>query len=198
MKKHQRCTILWQSLLGYWIVLVGILCIDSSSAFAVHAGMKIHNTSNYRAQQTDFDAGPCAGDILNIHYFPGIVNYAKGHHSSAIEEMDYVIFHPSYTRMNPRHAELMSYAYYIRGKILVYHASGPKRLLRAKQDFEDSIQYNARNYASYLELGSLLAANGMPEQSRTILQRLLDVQPDAETAQQARSALSLLQSRASK
>jgi tetratricopeptide (TPR) repeat protein len=143
---------------------------------------------------TTIDGGPDEGGILNAHYFPGLVLYRHANFRAAKDEMDYFINRPQYTRMNPKQAEYFSNAHYVRGTIYLYHASGMGRHVLAKKDFERSIQWNPRNYLSYLELSHVWAAVGLNDQAVSVLHRLLELKPDEAVAQQATKELNSLQS----
>jgi hypothetical protein len=78
--------------------------------------------------------------------------------------------------------------------IMLYHASGTGKLVRAKVDFEQAIRWNANNHLPYFELARLLSMAGLKEQATQVIHQLLDKQPSEEIAQQARKELMLLQS----
>jgi hypothetical protein len=101
---------------------------------------------------TNYDAGPCTGGILNAHFYPGLQDYMKGNHAYAKQQMDYFLARPDYTSINPRQGQYLSLAYYIRGMIYQYHASGIGRHALAAADFKNSIQTDSKNYLAYIEL----------------------------------------------
>lgn len=142
---------------------------------------------------TKFNAGPMIGDILNAHYFPGLLDYSRGNYIGAIKEMDYCLNRPHYININPRGYKYLSYAHYIRGMIYFYHASGHGRYTRAKNDFEQSIGRDPENYYAYLELSRVHAAVGSKEQAVTVLKQLMGLKPPEKVTQQAKKELSLLE-----
>ena len=143
---------------------------------------------------TKLNTGPCVGQILNAHYFPGLIDYSKGNYRHTMQQLDYVLARPQYISMNPRQGELLSHGHYVRGMIILYHASGTGKLVRAKADFEQAIRWNANNHLPYFELSRLLSMAGLKEQATQVIHELLDKQPSEEIAQKARNELKLLQS----
>lgn len=136
------------------------------------------------------------GNILNAHYAPGLMDYSNGNYKSAVFQMSYFLRHPEHTRRNPRQAELFSHAHYIRGMVYAYHAFGSKRYQLAKKDFESSIQWNPKNYTSYLELARVLTRVQLIDLATSVLHRLLELNPEEAIAQQAKKDLGLLQATA--
>src|SRR5215467_14099459 len=119
--------------------------------------------------ETHFDGGPVQGNMLNAHYFPGINLYNGGRYTRAEQEFSYVIMRPQYLSgsatvpANPRRDEYMSVSYYLRGMIYFYHADGFGRYSAAKEDFEESLKWNPRNYIVYIELARLYSVLGFNE-----------------------------------
>jgi tetratricopeptide (TPR) repeat protein len=152
------------------------------SAFAQDYDIKIHNRIDNLpyAERTNIDAGPATGNILNAHYFPGLIDYQRGNYRGAKSQMDYFLARPQYTQMNPRQREFFSHGYYIRGMIYLYHASGYGRFVLAKKDFEQSIRWDVKNYASHLQLSRVMYAVGLKDKAIDILQNLLKINSDAE------------------
>src|SRR5438132_4366483 len=187
-----------RSILEVLVVVFSFVYVYTDQALAVHDGLMIETPSNVATlgatPETKLNTGPCAGNILNIHYFPGLIDYSKGNYRYAVQQLDYVLARPQYISMNPRQGELLSHGHYVRGMILLYHASGTGRMVRAKADFEQAIGWNANNHLPYFELARLLSMAGLNEQATQVIHQLLDKQPSAEIAQKARNELKLLQS----
>jgi tetratricopeptide (TPR) repeat protein len=117
---------------------------------------------------------------LNAHYFPGLLDYKNGNYRGAKNQMDYFLARPQYTKENPRQAEFFSNGHYIRGIIYFYHTSGRGRYIYAKKDFEQSIRWNPKNYAAYLQLSRVLSKAGQKKQAIAVLYKLLDLKPKEE------------------
>ena len=151
--------------------------ITTDLAFAQSYDIKIHNRIEHPpyAAHTNIDAGPEIGGILNAHYFPGLIDYQKGNYVGAKKQIDYFLARPHYTEMNPRQPEFFSHGHYIRGVIYMYHASGPGRFILAKRDFEQSIRWNPKNYASHIQLSHVLSIVGLKEKAISILKNLLEL-----------------------
>ena len=145
------------------------------------------------AKLTNIDAGPAVGDILNAHYFPGLIDYKNGNYAGAKSQMDYFLDRPQYTKENPRQAEFFSYGHYIRGMIYLYHASGRGRYIRSKKDFEQSIRWNSKNYAAYLQLSRVLSKVGQKKQAISVLFKLLDSKPEEKFIQLAKKEIQIIQ-----
>jgi|ERR1051325_1635624 tetratricopeptide (TPR) repeat protein len=155
--------------------------------------VEIVNTGKYMPYvTTNIDAGPATGFILNYHYFPGINFYNGGRYKEAEEQFTYVIMRPYYLAANPRQAEFMSTAYYLRGMIYLYHANGIGRHSQAKEDFEASLKWNPSNHVVYLEIARLYASLGFRDQAATIIQQLLQLKPAAAVAEAAQKELETL------
>src|SRR5205085_2006015 len=141
---------------------------------------------------TDIDGGPVIGAMLNVHFFPGIKDYDSGNYNAAHEQMSYVIKRPSYLEANPRQAEYMSVAHYLRGMIYVYHAEGLGRYSLAKADFEQSIKWNANNYVAYLELSRVYSALGLKGPAAAVLDGMKKFDLDEKLAKDVEAGLSKL------
>jgi tetratricopeptide (TPR) repeat protein len=128
--------------------------------------------------QTNVDAGESEGNMLNVHYFPGLLDYGATLYGSAESQMSYVIDRPHYLKNNPRRAEFMGMAHYIRGVIYLYHADGVGRYALAKADFESAIKWNPRNYVAYLELSRVYSQLEMKDTAVSVLRLLLDLKPE--------------------
>jgi hypothetical protein len=145
--------------------VMGLIVAASAWAVTAQEGIVVHNKGRYVPKQnTTFDLGPTdpasqvnTGDILNIHYFPGITFYSQGNYKYAKDEMDYVIGRPQFFENNPRKREILSIAHFIRGSAYFRHASGLGRLTLARSDFEHSIEWNPENHLARLELARLVA-----------------------------------------
>jgi len=151
------------------------------------------NSEDIYIRNTDFpesEIGYGVGGILNFHYFPGIKYYQAGRYSRAVPELSYFIDRPNYTNGNPKQANYLSTAHYVRGMIYLHHATGLGRLSIAKQDFEAAIMWNKNNYLAYLELSRVFSVAGMKTQADSILKILLDLNSDdKEIAEDARREL---------
>jgi tetratricopeptide (TPR) repeat protein len=177
-------------------LFLGILAVVTAPTLVGAEGIVIHNRARLipRTQKTHIDpGGPVVGDILNNHYFPGLMDYHKGQYQGAVTQMDYMIVNQRYTSRHPRQAEILSNAHYIRGMVYFYHASGRGRHVLAKKDFEESIRWNPKNYLTYIELSRLLSEISLKEEAISVLKRLLELQPEENVVRQAKKELSQLQ-----
>lgn len=138
---------------------------------------------------TNFDTGPCVGNILNAHFFPGFLDYLDGNYAYAMAQMDYVIDRPQYTAMNPKQAEYLSTAHYIRGSIFLDHATGIGRHELAVTDFSSSIKWNSRNYHSYLKLATSYITMNLRSEANETLQSLLALHPPESIIEEANRIL---------
>ncbi len=157
----------------------------------------IINTGKYMAYlTTNIDAGPATGFILNYHYFPGINFYNGGRYKEAEEQLTYVISRPQYFETNPRQAEFMSTAYYLRGMLYLYHANGIGRHAQSKVDFDAALKWNPSNYVVYLEMSRLYSSLGFPDQAAMILEYLKQLKPDETIGEVAQKELDNLNKKA--
>jgi hypothetical protein len=141
---------------------------------------------------TQIDGGPVVGEMLNVHYFPGVKDFEIGSYDHALAQFDYVIRRADYLAMNPRQAEYMSVAHYLRGMIYLYHAEGIGRHGLAKGEFEASIKWNPDNYAAYLELSRVYTSLGFSKPALSILQLLKKAKLDSMLMKEVQSELSKL------
>jgi predicted Zn-dependent protease len=148
--------------------------------------------------RTFYDVGPEVGGILNNHYFPAIRQYNAGSYRTAEENLTYLLDRPTYIDGNPRQPQFISNAYYFRGMICLYHATGVGRLTLAKGDFENAIRWNPNNTLAYLELSRVYSSLEMRDQAISIIETLLERKPDEDIAQQAQAELGKLESIESK
>lgn len=181
------------------VVLVFLLCAADSSAQEVstfdRSGITIINGNTSivtGGKVTDFDAGPVVGEMLNSHYFPGLQDYGNGRYDYAEYQMTFVISRARYLDQNPRRGEYLSMATYVRGMIFFYHASGVARFRLARADFESAIEWNPMNFRAYLELSRVYSELGLKDPAVSIIRRLLALNPDKSTAEQARMELKKL------
>lgn len=182
----------------YCLVLCNVMCLFLAEAFA-RSEIIIEDRSRARiAGDTDFESGPVTGNILNIHFFPGLLDYMNGNYRSAWNQMNYMIKNSIFYRQHPRYGEILSYAHYIRGMIYLYHAQGAKRFVRGRLDFERAIHNNPNHYQSYVELSRLLVLVELKDQARHVLQRLLAKNPPEDVVQQVNNEIRALQSGLSK
>jgi hypothetical protein len=142
-----------------------------------------------------FDSGPVVGEMLNAHFFPAVNWYNGGTYSLAASDFTYCIRRAEYLNGNPRQAEFVSMAYYLRGMIYFYHAKGVGSKALAKADFEQAIKWNGRNYTAYIELSRLYAELGFSAQATSVLERLLELKPGEEIFKEAQTELSKLKSK---
>lgn len=150
--------------------------------------------SGEAAPNTNFEAGFSVGDMLNFHFFPGLQDYSTGMYSYAEAQMTYVINRPYYLEGNPRAAEFLSTAHYVRGMIFFYHAKGLTTKDLARADFEAAIRWNPRNFVAYQELSRVYSEFDFREQAVAVLNRLLALKPDPKIADEAREMLTKLES----
>ena len=190
------------------ILFLGISLLSFDQTFSQNE-IEIHNAkpglgskpmTNLNVGPTEPQYGINIGNILNAHFFPGLLDYSKGNYSSAFAQMQYFIDRPEYTKYHQQHVKYLSIAHYIRGMIYLYHASNQRRytLAKAKEDFEKSTQLDPSNHLAYLGISRVFSEAGMKEQAIYILQYLLELKPKEDIAQQARRELSLLQDKKSK
>jgi tetratricopeptide (TPR) repeat protein len=179
------------------VALLLIAALIQDASLLDRSKIEIVNTGKYIPvnQITAIDAGPVVGNMLNAHYFPGINLYKGGRYKEADQEFTYVITRPHYLKENPRQAEFLSTAYYLRGMIYLYHAKGVGRHSIAQEDFETALKWNPRNYIVFLELSRLYSGLGFQEQAASILHHLLELKPDQEIAGQAQTDLDKIQPR---
>src|SRR5688572_11484959 len=90
-----------------------------------------------RSDNPRIEGGPSLGNILEAHFFPAVKYFNLGMYIWAIDDLNYTIDRPSYLDINPRQAEYLSTAHYLRGIIYLYHAEGLGRHSLAKVDFEN-------------------------------------------------------------
>jgi tetratricopeptide (TPR) repeat protein len=159
--------------------------------FVIHDIMKDVRSWFTIKGATEFDY-KANGNMLNIHFFPGLLDYYRGNYNSAFREMSYCIERTNYLEVNPQRFKYLSLGHYIRGMIYLYHASGGEKYTRAARDFEHAIQWNPGNHLAYLELSRVSSIVGLKEEAVAILRRLLQLKPAAEIVQQARKELDSL------
>lgn len=188
------------------ILFLGISLVGFDQTFSQNE-IDIHNAKPGLGSEppTKLNAGPTdpqysinLGNILNFHFFPGLLDYSKGNYSSALGQMHYFIERPKYTKNHPQHLKFLSTAHYICGMIHLYHDFGYERYNRAKDNFAKSIQLDPANHLAYLGISRVLSSVELKEQAIYILQKLLELKPKEDIAQQAKKELILLQSKKSK
>src|SRR5262245_55872835 len=189
-----------------FILSLGISLLGFDQTFSQNQ-IEIHNAKPGLGSEpmTDLNAGPTdpqysinVGNILNAHFFPGLLDYSKGNYSSALAQMRYTIERPQYTKNHPQHLKFLSTAHYICGMIHLYYDFGYGRYDHAKENFEKSIQIDPGNHLAYLGISHVLSTVKLKEQAIYILQHLLELKPKEDIAQQAKKELILLQSQKSK
>lgn len=137
------------------------------------ASIRVIDTGTAAATlMTNIDGGPVVGEMLNAHFFPGVKDFNQGRYGFALGQFDYVLNRPNYLNGNPRQAEYISTAYYLRGMIFRYHADGLGRFTFAREDFEAAIKANDNNHFAHLELSRLYATLGLMEPALAILHNL--------------------------
>jgi tetratricopeptide (TPR) repeat protein len=165
----------------------------------IRTGITIINTGKDSVGgRTFYDVGPEVGAILNNHYFPAINQFNAGRYVDAEDNLTYLVERPFYTDGNPRQAQFLSTAHYLRGIIYFYHASGVGRQSLAKGDFEAAIKWNPNNHLAYLELSRVYSSLQIRDYAISIIERLLELEPEANIAQQAKTELEKLKSTESK
>jgi len=169
-----------------------------SPALAQFRDIKIINSGVSLYKMTSFDAGPCIGEILNAHYFPGLEFYRTGFFTQAMNEMNYTLDRPTYTEGNPRQGEFLGNAHFLRGMIYFHHASGVGRLLMAKKEFEQAIRWHPKHFDARLELARIWSAVGQKQRAIVVLKKLLELNPDEAAARTATQELKLLETEATK
>jgi hypothetical protein len=182
-----------------YLILTCVFAVLYITLFFCHqalaGGITIHNGRALDVIEylTDIHAGPDSGQILQRHFFPGMIAYINGKYKNATDDLLFFLRHPEQTKMNVRHAEFHSTAHYLLGMVYFYHASGRGRLVRAKKHFEDSIRWNLRNYKSYIELSHLFYSVDLKSHSSFVLKKLLDLSPPEDIVQQANRELYKIQ-----
>jgi tetratricopeptide (TPR) repeat protein len=156
---------------------------DRSRITIIDAGKPVN------IRPTFFEAGPEVGRVLNNHYFPAISFYNAGRYTDAEGNLTYLLDRPDYINGNPRKPEFMSAAFYLRGMIYLYHASGIGRHGLARNDFEAAINWNPGNHPAHLELSRIYSKLGFNTQAVRVLKQLLDMSPGREIAAEAQSEL---------
>jgi tetratricopeptide (TPR) repeat protein len=160
---------------------------------ADRAGLTIINTGKPMIKPTtEFDAGFSVGNMLNNHYFPGVLFYNGGRYQEAESEFVYCVRRTQYLDGNPRKNEFLSTAHYLRGMIYLYHATGVGRHSLARSAFEASIAWNPAHEQAHLELSRVYANLGFKDQAKAILQKLLALEPGKEVLDEARQELAEL------
>jgi tetratricopeptide (TPR) repeat protein len=183
------------------ISLLGFDQIFSQNEIEIHnakPGLVSKPTTNLNEGSIEPQYSINLGNILNAHFFPGLLDYSEGNYSSALGQMQYFIDRPQYTKNHPQHLKFLSIAHYICGMIHLYHDFGYRRYDHAKAHFEKSIHIDPGNHLAYLGISRLLSAVEQKDQAIYILQHLLDLKPKEDIAQQAKKELILLQSKKSK
>jgi len=195
-----------QGIVKCLILFLGISLVGFDQTFSQNK-IEIHNAkpglgsepmTNLNVGPTDLQHSINTGNILNIHFFPGLLDYSKGNYSSALGQMRYTIDRPQYTKNHPQHLKFLSTAHYNSGMIHLYHDFGYGRYDHAKENFEKSIQIDPGNHLAYLGISRVLSAVELKEQAIYILQHLLELKPKDDIAQQAKKELILLQTQKSK
>jgi tetratricopeptide (TPR) repeat protein len=174
------------------LVVWGIHPIQSDDVFRMFDRSRIAIIDTGKpipVRPTYFNAGAETGRILNNHYFPAIDLYDAGRYTDAEDNLTYFLDRPNYIDGNSRKQEFLSTAAYLRGMIYLYHASGVGRHSLAKQDFEAAVNWNPKNYLAYIELSRVYSELGFKEQAVTILQDLLQLDPDKEIAAEAQNEI---------
>ena len=144
----------------------------------------------HATEKTQFtNVGPQMGEILNNHFFPGLNEYRAGLYRNAYGDLTFFIERPWALAENPNQAVYLGTAYYLRGMIFSYHASGPGRLSLAKADFENALRWNPSNYLPYLEMSRLYFRLGFRDQAIALIQQLLDLKPDDKLAEEAKGEM---------
>jgi tetratricopeptide (TPR) repeat protein len=183
------------------ISLLGFDQIFSQNEIEIHnakPGLVSKPTTNLNEGSIEPQYSINLGNILNAHFFPGLLDYSEGNYSSALGQMQYFIERPLYTKNHPQHLKFLSIAHYICGMIHLYYDFGYRRHDRAKENFEKSLQLDSENHLAYLGFSRLLSAVEQKDQAIYILQHLLELKPKEDIAQQAKKELILLQSKKSK
>jgi tetratricopeptide (TPR) repeat protein len=196
MRKIVKCLILFFS-----ISLVGFDQTFPQNEIDIHntkPGLVSEPMTNLNVGPTEPQYSINVGNILNVHFFPGLLDYSKGNYSSALSQMQYFIERPQYTKNHPQHLKFLSTAHYICGMIHLYYDFGFERYNRAKENFAKSIQLDPGNHLAYLGISRVLSAVELKEQAIYILQKLLELKPKEDITQQAKKELILLQSKKSK
>jgi tetratricopeptide (TPR) repeat protein len=168
-----------------------VLLLQTALSMPLDQNIKIIDGGPYRPRvDMSFDFGPVVGDMLNQHFLPAVNWYNGGTYTAAFGDFNYVITRVHYMDGNPRQAEIMSVALYLRGMIYLHHAEGIGRHAYAKADFEQAIKWNPQNYTAYLELSRVYSELGFNAPASTVLQRLLDMKPGEAIAKEAEAELS--------
>jgi hypothetical protein len=146
---------------------------------------------------TEFDAGPAVGDMLNVHYFPAVIAYNTGRYRIASLDLTFVTKRAHYLDGNPRQAEFISVGHYLLGMIYFYHSKGIGRHELAKSNFETAIKWKQDNYKAYLELSRVYSDLGLGAAATSVIQRLIDLKPSKDIADEAQAELAKLKDKSS-
>jgi tetratricopeptide (TPR) repeat protein len=179
--------------LGHAVLVLSIVtCAVAAPLQRPDEGISIVNNrvGVQGTQATKYDAGPSFGDILNNHLFPGLEDYRIGSYAYAKIQMDYFLDRPKYTAMNPRQAQFITLAYYVRGMIYLEHATGLGRHALAIADFKKALEWDAENHMASLALAQAYAALGNKSEASGVLKEVL-AKPGipAEIQQEAKKQL---------
>jgi tetratricopeptide (TPR) repeat protein len=139
--------------------------------------------------RTRYQAGPCVGDILNFHFFPGLQDFERGNYSYALGQMNYFLERPQYTSENPKQSEFMSLAFYIRGSIYLNYAEGIGRLGKALNDFKAALSWRDDFYPAMIGLARVYMATNHNDDAKNTLKLLLSKDPPDNLATEANNLL---------
>lgn len=169
------------------------MLVQNAQAQQRYPGIDIANLSHKLANgRTRLNTGPCVGDIINVHFYPGLLDYLDGSYDYAVGQLDYFIDRPQYTEMNPKQNKYMSIAHFIRGSIFLNHANGIGRYQLAIHDFEASIHWDPHNYQSYLKLAAAYQKITITESAIKTLKSLLSLHPSGIISEEASTMLEKL------
>src|ERR1043165_6882400 len=102
-------------LLKYILYAVLTTAVSQDPLSVDSTRVQIVNTGKYMPYvATDLDGGPVVGNMLNFHYYPAINFFNGGRYVEAAEQFSYVLERMQYLDANPRQADFVSTAYYLR------------------------------------------------------------------------------------
>jgi len=177
------------------LIIVALVQLDLRTVLPDADNIVVVNEGRPRTSAvmpSQFDAGTSIGDILNNHFFPAVIEYNTGRYSVASQELTFFVRRPATLDANPRKAEFMSIAYYLRGMIYLYHARGVGRHELAKVDFESAVHWNPSNYIAYVELSRVYSDLGFTNEAVIVLKHLLELKPPTDVIDEAQQELQKL------
>jgi hypothetical protein len=112
-----------------WILIYLLLAATAVGQDDLNQQEKIvfinSSTDTTPIDYTNIDAGPVVGNMLNAHYFPGLIAFNRGSYGEAHAQFSFVVQRAFALDANARQAEFMSTAYYLRRSGDYHHSTAP-------------------------------------------------------------------------